>query len=91
MTKDDLVWVLIRGVGFLLLLQAVISVKDIIGALTVVHYGPAGTTDLGQALLESARNNVMTAAVSTVFYSVIGLYLLRRGNWLFRLLELCRP
>ena len=91
MTKDDLVWVLIRGVGFLLLLQALISLKDIASAMTMVYYGPPETTDFGQALVQSARNNVVTGAVSTVFYAVVGLYLLRKGNWLFRLLNYVRP
>ena len=91
MTKDDLVWVLIRGVGFVLLLLGLVALKDIVSALTMLYYGPPETSDFVHAMMQSARANIVTAAITALFDFGVGFYLLRRGGWLFRLLSFVPP
>jgi hypothetical protein len=44
MTKGDLIWVLIRGTGFLLIVRALFSIKDVVSAFVFIGLGgPKGS------------------------------------------------
>jgi hypothetical protein len=94
MTKADLIWVLIRGAGVVLLVRAALVIPELLGALTWAYYfGDAGSTatEGGRMALASWRTQLITSSVYSVFYAALGLYLLRRGAWLHRLLSFVSP
>jgi len=94
MTKADLIWVLIRGAGVLSLVRAALVIPELLGALTWAYYfGDAGSdaTEGGRMALASWRTQLITSSVYAVFYGALGLYLLRRGAWLHRLLSHVAP
>jgi hypothetical protein len=87
MTKGDLIWVLIRGTGFLLVVRALFSIKDFLYALVQSSYdGPEGT-DFAKLWAQTALSNLVEATITAVFCLVVGVYLLRGGNWIFRLIN----
>jgi hypothetical protein len=94
MTKADLIWVLIRGAGVVLLVRAALVIPELLGALTWAYYfGDAGSdaTEGGRMALASWRTQLITSSVYAVFYAALGAYLLRRGAWLHRLLSFVAP
>jgi hypothetical protein len=87
MTKGDLIWVLIRGTGFVLVVRALFSVKDFITALLRSSYGGPEGTDFAKLWAETALANMAEAATTAIFCLVVGIYLLRGGTWIFRLIN----
>jgi len=91
MTKGDLIWVLIRGTGFLLVVRALFSIKDLLHALLQSSYdGPQGT-DFAKLWAQTALSNMAEAMITAAFCLVVGVYLLRGGNWIFKLINHVAP
>ena len=88
MTKEELVWVLIRGTGFLLLLKAVLYVPEIISAGVALWYlgDPMGSEGARMAI-EGQRNQLVSATLYLLIHGAIGLYFLRGAAWVHRLLS----
>jgi hypothetical protein len=91
MTKDDLIWVLIRGAGFGLVVRALFSAKDFVSALALSGFGGPEGSDFARAWAQSAHANMADAAMSAVFCLIIGVYLLRGGNWIYKLINHVGP
>ena len=94
MTKDDLIWVLIRGAGFVLLIRAALVIPELLGTVTWSYYfGDPGSnaTEGGRMTIASIRSQLIASSVYLVFYAALGVYLLRRGAWLHRLLRHVTP
>jgi len=94
MTKADLIWVLIRAAGVVLLVRAALVIPEFLGALTWGYYfgdADSTTTEAGRMAMASWRTQLFTSAVYSVFYLALGMYLLRGGTWLYRLLSYVAP
>ncbi|MGE0373556.1 MAG: hypothetical protein AB7Q01_16975 [Gammaproteobacteria bacterium] len=94
MTKSDLIWVLIRAAGVVLIVRAALVIPDFFGALTWGYYfgdADSTTTETGRMAMASWRTQLFTSSVYSVFYVALGIYLLRGGAWLHRLLSHVTP
>ena len=87
MTKGDFIWVLIRGTGFLLVLRALVSAKDAVSAFVMLNYGGPEGSEFAKMWAQSAHSSIADATMSVVFYAIVGLYLLRGGNWIYHLIN----
>ena len=88
MTKSDLIWVVIRSSGFLLILRALVAAKDVASALFLLTYGggPSGS-DFARMWAETMNHQFADATITGVFSLLVGLYLLRGGRWIHRLID----
>lgn len=88
MTKSDLIWVVIRSSGILLILRALFAAKDVASALLLLKYGggPPGS-DFARMWTETMSQQFADATITGVFSLVVGLYLLRGGGWIHRLIN----
>ena len=92
MTKDDLIWVVIRGAGFVLLIRAVLVIPEILGSIAWIYYVGDGSASEGERLtLGSARSAAVSSVAYLAVYTTVGIYLLREGAWLHRLLSHVTP
>jgi hypothetical protein len=90
MTKDDLIWVVIRGAGFVLLVRAVLYIPEFVAiASWIVYFG-----DIGESMTEGARlshgiprQQIVYTTAYLICYGALGVYLLRGGAWIHRLLR----
>jgi hypothetical protein len=94
MTKNDLIWVVIRGAGFILVVRAILVLPDIASAFTWNFFmGPPSSdaTETGRMLLASARNSLVNSLMQILVYGSLGIYLLRWGAWIHRILRHVTP
>jgi len=87
MTKSDLIWVVIRSSGFLLVLRALVAVKDIVSALYLLNYGGPQGSEFARMWAETMNQQFANATITAVFSLVVGLYLLRGGAWIHGLIS----
>ena len=94
MTKDDLIWVVIRGAGFVLLIMAILSLPAVVNAITWHYYagdiGP-GSSENGRMFFATMRTQLISSVVYAIVYGALGAYLLRGGAWIHRLLRYVSP
>jgi len=94
MTKDDLIWVVIRGAGFVLLIRAILLLPEVLNAVTWHYYvGDLGldTSENGRMVVATMRTQLVSAVVHAIVYGALGAYLLRGGAWIHRLLRHVSP
>ncbi|OFW09460.1 MAG: hypothetical protein A3G20_07015 [Acidobacteria bacterium RIFCSPLOWO2_12_FULL_59_11] len=94
MTKEDLIWVVIRATGFLLLVRAVLYIPEIASAGVWLSYlpDPSGTATEGLRMSVGVeRQHLISSILYVLIYGVLGLYLLRKGDWIYRLLSFRGP
>ena len=90
MTKGDLIWVVIRGVGLFLVLHALFLIPQIINTGAWLAYlGNVVESEVAK-LFALQRQQLGASAIQCVAYFVIGVYFLRWGNLVFRLLNFVR-
>jgi hypothetical protein len=100
MNKREWTWFAIRVIGFYLLIDAVRALPRVMSsAYSITHqfflpgiadHGDlAHTVDTAQ-ILRSTMGSLFVSSVSElIIYSVAGIYLLREGNFIFKLI--CPP
>ena len=94
MTKNDLIWVVIRGAGFILVIRAILVIPDLASALTwsfVMGPPSSDATESGRMMLASVRNGFVRSLIEIIIYGFLGAYLLRWGAWIHRLLRHVAP
>ncbi len=94
MTKDDLIWVVIRGAGFVLLIRAILSLSEVLNAITWHYYAGdigSGSSENGRVFFATVQTQLVSSVVHAVVYSALGAYLLRGGRWIHRLLRYVSP
>ncbi|MEK6233403.1 MAG: hypothetical protein N2C14_01695 [Planctomycetales bacterium] len=97
MKKQDWIWVAIRIFGIYLLVLAVISLPKALSAsmhLWIISSasGPFEIELLHEAtrlLFLTAMQNLTVSLLTVVVFTGIGIYLIRGGGWLFRIV--CPP
>jgi hypothetical protein len=92
MTKEDLSWVVIRATGLLLILRAAFYIPEVLSAGVALWYlgEPMGSEGARMAI-DGQRNLLVSGALYFLINAALGLYFLRRGIWIYRLLSLGRP
>ncbi|MDF3009928.1 MAG: hypothetical protein K0S03_724 [Burkholderiales bacterium] len=94
MSKEDLTWVVIRATGFLLTVRAVLYLPEMLSAAAWLwHLGdPSGSGSEGFKMsVDIQRQELISSAIYVVVYAAFGIYLLRKGAWIHRLLLFVRP
>lgn len=89
MTKEDLIWVVIRGTGFLLVLRALLWIPEIVvttGWLIYLGDAGSGVSEGMRMSSEIALRQLGSSALACIVYLALGVYLLRKGHWVLRLL-----
>ncbi|HYW72629.1 MAG TPA: hypothetical protein VE961_16520 [Pyrinomonadaceae bacterium] len=93
MTKQQLSWLIIRAFGLYLLVQALILLPEVLASFFAARYysgmmsslGPeTGTTRVATSMY---RGLSLAPLLRVVLYSAVGMYMLRGGQFLVRLLE----
>jgi hypothetical protein len=90
MTKDDLIWVVIRGAGLVLVIRAILYLPEFIGLLAwAIYLGDmsVSTTDGERISIGTSRHQVIYTFAYFLCYGALGVYLLRRGAWIHRLMR----
>jgi hypothetical protein len=102
MTRDDWIWVAVRIFGVYLVVMAVMTVPKVInGALSTwtwsgkVTFHEADTSDMSDMRLSQYYKTARAAAVTSlvvssvrlVVFAIVGLYFLRNGRFVFRLVR----
>ncbi len=94
MSKDDFIWVLIRGLGFLLVLRALLCVPELIGNVTALVFlgdmSSSGSSGV-KTSVDVFRHQLVGHAAACLGYAAVGIYLLRWATWVFRLLSFVSP
>lgn len=94
MTKDDLIWILIRAMGFLLALRASLYIPEIISnGAWLLYFGDVSGSESENAKMsvDLARGQLTNAALKCTIYAALGFYFLRKGAWIYRLLDFAPP
>jgi len=86
MTKSDLIWVVIRSSGFVLILRALVAAKDVAGTLYFLYFGGPTGSEFAKMWAETMPQQFANATITGVFSLVVGLYLLRGGTWIHQLI-----
>ena len=97
MSKRDYVWVAIRVFGLYLLVHAMIAVPSILSASVLLHsVWTSPSMDVNdpfrgvhESLIKTSMSQLASSVGQLVLFTVIGLYLVRGGGWLFRIV--CPP
>ena len=90
MTKGDLMWVLIRAMGFLLALRATLYIPEIIsnGAWLLYLGDVSGSeSEAAKMSFDLGRRQLTDTALMCAIYVALGFYFLRKGAWVYRLLN----
>lgn len=88
MTKHDWIWVAIRVFGIYLLVLAVIAVPSVVSstfALCELKTSPELDT-LSASLFSTIRSQLVNALARLFICGAAGIYLVKGGSWLFRIL-----
>lgn len=82
MSKSDWLWVTIRVFGLYLLVLALIA------SVKVAYAGLAWVSVLGwsEEYADFFRSTLFDGVVSLAFFAAVGYHLVRKGEWLHRLL-----
>src|SRR5258708_39276836 len=92
MTKDDLIWVVVRSTGFILLLHAVLYVPQIISAIAWIAYlGEWGTISSEGHRVSVGLPQLVSSVAFFVFEGVLGLYFLRSAALVHRFISFVGP
>lgn len=105
MNRNEWIWVAIRIFGIYLLVLAITAIPDLIyGAVSSYMYWSAQKSSAGfEGKDWAAINTIMQQSSATlafsfvsglarvILYSVIGYYLLRKGNFLFKVISHQQP
>ena len=97
MNKQDWIWVAIRIFGIYLLVLAVIALPKVLGASMILWTtsGPRGIfeiemlSDAQRLILDAALKDLCVSLLTVVLFTGIGIYMIRGGGWLFRII--CPP
>ena len=88
MTKDDLIWVVIRGAGFVLSLRAALYIPQIVGTVAwLVYLGDFSFANSEGHRMSVAMPQLLSEIVLCVFDGGLGFYLLRSAAWVHRLIS----
>ena len=89
--REDIIWIAIRIFGLFFLVRAILLIPDIYGAISWLHYlGPA-VQNMGEGSelsIKTTQSHLLNRSVAFILYLAIGLYLLRGGLWVFKLIKL---
>ena len=90
MTKSDAIWLVIRTLGLVLVLLAILRLAELVGLIAWVwEIGEPTTSSVGDSIRSATMWRVTWGSLaSSALYGAIGLYLLRRGDWVYSLLDL---
>ena len=92
MTKDDLIWVVVRGTGFILLVHAVLYVPQIISAIAWISYlGEWGAMGSEGHRVSVGMPQLVSAVAFFVFEGMLGVYFLRSAAWVHGLISFVGP
>jgi hypothetical protein len=96
MSKRDWIWFAIRVFGVYLLVKAVVTIPDIFSSFFGLYNTPSGLhsesaelSKLHHSLHVSFLSVFAGSIVKFFIFAMIGIYLIRRGSWLFKIL--CPP
>ncbi len=94
MTKDDYILLIMKGVGLYLLAQALLAAPDLLtGAyayktiMTSSLFSGAEVGDMRRETGKFYQTMLIAPVMKTVLYSAVGVYLIRGGKFIFRLLR----
>jgi hypothetical protein len=89
--REDIIWVAIRIFGLYFLARAMLLIPEIYGAISWLHYlGPA-VESLSRGIelsVKTTQTHLLNSSLSFVLFSAVGLYFLRRGQFVFKLIKL---
>jgi len=90
MTKNELIWILIRFSGIFFIFQALMILPSLAGLIGwLVHLGPDLQATLGTEISTKSTYAQLTGAgFKFIFYFLIGLYLLKKGKWVHNLIRI---
>jgi hypothetical protein len=96
MTKHDWTWLIVRGFGIYLLVQAVIAIPSVMSSafgfyetFPIVHSFDANLDRMSQTLRSHYFSELFNSSAKLVICGSFGVYLVRSGSWLFKIL--CPP
>lgn len=100
MGRNDWIWVAIRIFGIYMLVLAAIAIPELISSALITHnlwdrphigaMLPADKTDperLWNTMRHTSLAALLASLVRVIFYSALGYYLLRKGNFLFKVIS----
>lgn len=94
MKKEDLAWLIIRAAGLFLVLRVFLDLPALItsaGWLLELGGVTGSESGMAQNSLGAMRIQIVAHAGAAVMSAILGIYLLRRGNAVFRLLTFSGP
>jgi hypothetical protein len=103
MSKQDISWLIIRGLGLYLLLEAFMLVPDLLSGIYASYTysnllsslysslpsssGSDNLASLTRQVTDAYRNLLIIPLIKIIFFSVAGFYLIKGGHLFFRLLN----
>jgi hypothetical protein len=97
MDRRQISWLMVRAFGVYLLVQAFILLPELLASLFAARYYSSVMSSLGPETGSGAsltrvttsmyRNLAVAPLIRIVLYSAVGIYMLRGGRFLVRLLE----
>ena len=97
MNREQLSWLIVRALGVYLLVQAFILLPELVGGLLAARYYSNMMSSLGSesgnagsyARVSTSiyRGLALAPLLRMVLYSAVGIYMLRGGEFLVRLLQ----
>lgn len=89
--REDIIWVAIRIFGLYFLARALLLLPEIYSAISWLHYLGPEVQNLGQGTelsIKTTQAHLFNSSLTIFLFLVIGLYLLRGGLWVFKLIKL---
>ena len=89
--REDIIWIAIRIFGLFFLARAILLVPDIYGAISWLHYLGPSVQNMGEGTelsIKTTQSHLLDRSLALFLYLAIGLYLLRGGLWVFKLIKL---
>jgi hypothetical protein len=96
MDRQQISWLIVRAFGLYLLVQAFLLVPELLAGLFTARYysnvlsslgSGSGTTGSSYVATSMYRTLGVAPLVRIILYSAVGIYMLRGGRFLVRLLE----
>jgi len=94
MQKEDLAWLIIRATGLFMVLRVLLYIPDLIilAGWLLERVGMVGSeSGIVQGSYGLMRIQIFTHSAAAFLSAILGIYLLRRGKAVFRLLTLSGP
>ena len=90
MTKDELIWILIRFCGIFFIFQALIIIPNLVGLISwLIYLGPNLQETIGTEIsTKSTYAELSGSGFKFVFYFLIGIYFLKKGKWVHSLVRI---